>query len=138
MPENQESPTPKKRRGTKSRLKYEDVAYQIGKNRGNISWSAKALNVSRSALLSFISRHPRLEEMLTDEREALVDNAEIAIGAKIIDGEAWAVIWCLKTMGAKRGWVEPGAEQFRQEIEAIKKQLTEAEAKRANDNQVSE
>ena len=127
MPENQHNPTPKKSRGRKTTLKVEEVALQIGKTKGNIYWSAKSLGVSRSALLAFISRHPRLGEMLRDEREGMVDIAESSIQSKIAEGEGWAVIWCLKTLGAKRGWVEPGIGTVKEQIEEIKKQLREVE-----------
>lgn len=73
---------------------------------GNVSETAKALNVSRTTLYKYINKSPVLQKTLDDAREHLVDMAESALLRGIMQGNMTAVIFALKTQGKDRGYVE--------------------------------
>lgn len=83
----------------------------LQKMQGNVSAAARALGVSRNALATYIGKSTHLQAVLEDARQSMVDNAESALNRAVINGEAWAVCFTLKTQGRKRGYVE------RQELE---------------------
>ena len=88
------------------KLTKDGVAEALKKTNANISLAAKSLGVNRSSLYRFIERSPDLKELITDERESLVDIAESALKSAVIAKEAWAVCFTLKTIGKHRGYVE--------------------------------
>jgi hypothetical protein len=51
-------------------------------------------------------RWPELREIVEEERELLLDNAENALHKAIMRGEAWAICFFLKTRGKARGYSE--------------------------------
>jgi len=73
---------------------------------GNVSLAAKNLGVSRRAIYDKCNRFPKLRAFLEDTREAMVDNAESALGLAVNNGQAWAVCFTLKTVGKARGYIE--------------------------------
>jgi transposase len=82
------------------------VIEALKKTNANISLAAKALGVARSSLYDFVNKHNDLKQLVTDERESLVDIAESALKSSVIKQEAWAVCFTLKTIGKHRGYVE--------------------------------
>ncbi len=94
--------TPKR----KAKLTVATVDDQLNKAFGNISVVAKAFGVTRSAVYDFIKRHPTLKRTMEDAREKLVDDAESALHAAVLNKEGWAVCFTLKTIGKDRGYIE--------------------------------
>lgn len=88
------------------KLTKDGVTEALKKTNANISLAAKSLGVNRSSLYRFIERSPDLKELITDERESLVDIAESALKSAVVGKEAWAVCFTLKTIGKGRGYVE--------------------------------
>ena len=82
------------------------VAEALKKTNANISLAAKSLGVDRSSLYDFVNKHDDIKQLITDERESLVDIAESALKSAVIEKEAWAVCFTLKTIGKHRGYVE--------------------------------
>ncbi len=82
------------------------VIEALKKTNANISIAAKALGVNRSSLYDFVNKHDDLKQLVTDERESLVDVAESALKSAVVAKEAWAVCFTLKTIGKHRGYVE--------------------------------
>ncbi len=82
------------------------VAEALKKTSANMSLAAKSLGVARSSLYDFVNKHPDLKEIISDERESLVDIAESALKSAVVGKEAWAVCFTLKTLGKGRGYVE--------------------------------
>jgi len=82
------------------------VIEALKKTNANISIAAKALGVNRSSLYDFVNKHPDLKEIISDERESLVDIAESALKSAVVGKEAWAVCFTLKTLGKGRRDVE--------------------------------
>ena len=80
----------------------------IRKSAGNVTYAAKALGVGRTALHARIAKSPELQRILQEERESLVDMAESALRAEVLDRNMTAIIWTLKASPAakRRGWSE--------------------------------
>ena len=57
----------------------------IRKSAGNVTYAAKALGVGRTALHARIAKSPELQRILQEERESLVDMAESALRAEVLD-----------------------------------------------------
>ena len=90
--------TPKRKRAMMPEL--------IATHRGNVSAVARALNMPRSSVHVIIQADPALKQLLDDERERMLDNAEDRLGMAVDKGEAWAVCFTLKTQGQQRGYIE--------------------------------
>ena len=88
------------------KLVKKTVIEALKKTNANISIAAKALGVDRSSLYDFINKHSDIKQLVTDERESLVDVAESALKSAVVAKEAWAVCFTLKTIGKHRGYVE--------------------------------
>lgn len=114
------APDKKPRKGS-SWMKVGRVSEQIELSRGNLSHAARQLGVARSALQAFINRHPELRQIVTDQREAIVDSAENALAAAVLDKQGWAVCFTLKTLGRSRGYIEQVEQQHSGQLEVIVK-----------------
>lgn len=90
--------TPKKKKDAMPEL--------IAKHRGNLSAIARQLKIPRSSLHVQVQADPDLKQLLADERESMIDNAEEGLNSAVDKGEAWAVCFTLKTQGKERGYVE--------------------------------
>lgn len=73
---------------------------------GNISAVARRLGVCRQTVYNYIERHPSVKDALVEARETMLDNAESVLYRAVLNGEAWAVCFFLKTQGKSRGYVE--------------------------------
>lgn len=73
---------------------------------GKVSIAAGKLGCTRQSIYDYLQRYPDLKVILEDARVKLIDTAEDALQAAVIEGEAWAVCFALKTVGKKRGYVE--------------------------------
>ena len=73
---------------------------------GNVTAAATALGCSRSTLYRRMQQSPGLIELVTDERETLVDIAESMLKREVLAGNITAIIFTLKTVGKSRGYVE--------------------------------
>src|SRR5262245_56331146 len=89
-----------------AKLKTKDLAAAIRESKGNVARAARALGCSRQAILYHVKRSAQLREMLDDYREGRVDEAESRLDDALESGESWAVMFTLKTLGRKRGYVE--------------------------------
>ncbi len=84
------------------------IADAIRKSAGNVTAAARGLHVGRTALHARIAKSPELQRVLQEEREALVDMAESALRAEVLERNMTAVIWTLKASpeAKRRGWGE--------------------------------
>lgn len=87
-------------------LKIKEVKEQISKAHGNLSTVARTFNVSRTTLYKFLARHPEIKEVITDEREKMIDNVESTLYNQALDGNTAAMIFFLKTQAKSRGYIE--------------------------------
>lgn len=90
-------------------LTVESVRAKLTELKGNVSAVARAFDVARSSVYSFIEDHPELMQALTDARETFLDNVESRFYLDCLkDNPAYQTsrIFCLKTQGKTRGYVE--------------------------------
>lgn len=72
----------------------------------NMAAVAKKFHISRSVLFAYCERHPELKATINDVLEGQVDMAESSLYRAVLNGEAWAVTFFLKTRGKRRGYIE--------------------------------
>jgi len=89
-----------------SKLSIKKVKEAIKGSKGIISVIAKRCEVTRLAIYKYIEKHPKLKEEIQEEREKLVDIAELGLLTKLNEGENWAIAMVLKTLGKNRGYSE--------------------------------
>ena len=92
--------------GRKSRITTKQVEAALIAMSGNVSASARSLGVSRNWVDTLIKRSEKLQQVVHDARQSMCDNAESALNRAVINGEAWAVCFTLKTQAKDRGYVE--------------------------------
>jgi hypothetical protein len=107
------STTPEDRMAACKKLDAARVEEKLHEFHGNFAAVARAFGVVRQTVQSFVSRRPALQAVAQDCREAMKDNAESALYKAVLEGQAWAVCFYLKTQAKDRGYIE------RQEIREI-------------------
>lgn len=73
---------------------------------GNIAQVARTFGMSRGAIHYRIDNSPKLQKVLADSRETMLDNAESVLYKKVLEGSTPELIFFLKTQGKARGYVE--------------------------------
>ena len=89
-----------------AKLTIKAVADALEEKGGNFAAVARALGVSRVAVWKFVQKHDDLKQLAHDQREGMKDNAESSLHKAIMNGEAWAVCFFLKTQAKDRGYIE--------------------------------
>lgn len=68
--------------------------------------AAKRLGVTRAAVCKRVAGSNELKQIIADQREEMLDEAEVGLRAATSDREAWAICFTLKTIGKSRGYIE--------------------------------
>lgn len=84
----------------------EQIIQALKETKGLITLAADKLRCSTDTIRNRAKKVKAVEQVLNDEREKLVDTAELALNKAVLSGEAWAVTLVLKTIGKNRGYVE--------------------------------
>ena len=100
---------------------------------GNIAAVARAFKTNRQQIYDYMERHPTVKAAREEARESMLDNAESVLYRKVLSGEdTTALIFFLKTQGARRGYTERvdfhdsrGADAIKELVGAIRKTATE-------------
>lgn len=82
------------------------VAAALVELRGNVAAVARKFGVHRSSVQVLIGKSEPLQMIQKDAREGMLDDAESALYRAVVQGEAWAVCFLLKTQGKDRGYIE--------------------------------
>ena len=72
---------------------------------GNITFISKRLKVHRSTVYQSLEKF-ELFGLIEDERERILDLAESKLLTNIRLGKEVSILFCLKCLGKKRGWIE--------------------------------
>lgn len=78
----------------------------LKQSRGLVNPAARALKCSPRTVRRYINKYPTIKEVVSDERENMIDAAEAALFQEIEGGNMTAIIFTLKTVGKDRGYVE--------------------------------
>lgn len=95
-----------KMQGRKPRITTKQVEAALISMSGNVSAAARSLGMSRNWVDTLIKRSEKLQQVVHDARQSMCDNAESALNRAVINGEAWAVCFTLKTQAKDRGYIE--------------------------------
>jgi len=87
-------------------ITYGDVERAIWKSEGMLTNVARELRISVYYLKTVLSKYKLLRQDFEEFREALLDEAEMCLRAKIKRGDTSAMIFFLKCVGKQRGYVE--------------------------------
>jgi hypothetical protein len=87
-------------------LKVSEVEAKLRELNGNMAAVARHFGVTRAAVWLCVQKHESLKKAQHDCREGMKDNAESSLYRAILNGEAWAVCFFLKTQAKDRGYVE--------------------------------
>ena len=120
-------PAPRKPRKPTVKVSDALVAECLRAKFGNVTETAKALNVDVAGLRRRVRDTPHLAQVLDEARESIVDLAETMLAVAVRKGEDWAVKRVLESKHAvARGWRPPA--QY--EIAATAVALTPEERER--------
>lgn len=72
----------------------------------NVTATCKALGINRTTFYNWRKRSERLDAMLEEVEESIIDYAESKLVEHIQEGDTTCLIFFLKTKGKKRGYVE--------------------------------
>lgn len=90
----------------KERYSVSQVIAALDATKGMKARAAKMLGCHHSTVTNYAQRHPTVAAALSQNREEMTDAAELSLYQAVLDGEAWAVCFYLKTQGKDRGYVE--------------------------------
>ena len=87
-------------------ISVEKIA-EIYKKKGcNITAACAALNITRQTFYTRKAKSKKLQELVEEADESLLDFAESKLVEHINNGDVTSLIFFLKTKGKKRGYVE--------------------------------
>ncbi len=95
-----------KKNSKKSRPTNAQIVSVYQKKGCNKSATCVALDICRNTLDKWRKNSPKLNDMMTEAEEALLDFTESKLTEQIAEGNTTAIIFHLKTKGKKRGWIE--------------------------------
>lgn len=84
----------------------DEIAVALQSVGGFVSLAAARLGCNITTIYRRFKVNPALQEYAEVERESLVDLAEIMLKSKVQQGNMTAIIFTLKTLGRKRGYIE--------------------------------
>ena len=82
------------------------VVEALTKNKGMVYYAAKSLGCSHTTIYNYAKRYASVREAMEAQDGEFVDTAELKLRQAVINGEAWAVLFALRTKGKERGYVE--------------------------------
>jgi hypothetical protein len=88
------------------RYTSEQIIAALQATNGLVSLAAKKLGCSPQTIYKRAKNVQIVRQAIDDSRDELVDHAELALRAAVLDKEAWAVALVLRTLGKHRGYVE--------------------------------
>ncbi len=87
-------------------MTVENIVAALAETNGLVSLAARRLGCSPQNIYSRARKSPAIREAIASAREELVDLAELALRAAVMERQPWAVALVLKTLGRDRGYSE--------------------------------
>ena len=84
----------------------EQVIEAVHKCHGILAAVARELKVSRQCVYRYVKTYSTIAQAVEDERETMLDVAEIELVKSVQKGNIVAIMFMLKTLGKSRGYVE--------------------------------
>lgn len=90
----------------KPRFSVDQVIDAAKQTKGLVSLMAKRLGCNPQTVRNYAARYSTVAQAIKEEREAMVDVAELALYNQVTNGESWAVQFTLRTLGKDRGYTD--------------------------------
>jgi hypothetical protein len=90
----------------KERFTTAEVIEALRKTNGMKGPTARLLGCTYRTVVNYEKRYRPVADCIREERELMLDAAELSLARAVEKGEAWAVCFTLKTIGKGRGYVE--------------------------------
>jgi hypothetical protein len=74
--------------------------------RGMVHLAAKHLGCDPDTVQRYCHRYPRVQAAKEAQRGEMLDEAELHLWRAIQEGQPWAIVFCLRTLGRHRGYTE--------------------------------
>lgn len=84
----------------------EQVCKALEETRGYKFLAADRLGCTEETIRNYEKRYASVRQVVTKFRGRRVDVAELKLDAAVNEGESWAILFILRTMGKDRGYVE--------------------------------
>ena len=84
--------------------RVEEIVQEVHDCRGIVQLVAEKLCVARATVLNYRRDHKEVKAAFKEEREKMIDIAEVKLYNALEEGEEWAVKLVLSRMGRDRGW----------------------------------
>jgi hypothetical protein len=88
------------------RYTTEQVITAIKETKGMLTIAAERLKCHPETVRTYVNRYPTVKAALQEQREGVLDVAELALMRAVQNGESWAVTFCLATIGRQRGYIK--------------------------------
>lgn len=92
--------------GRKPQFTIDEMVAAVQRSKGLATVAARQLGCGLDTVLNYRKRYQQVADAFQLEREKLGDLAESRLFQGINNGEAWAIIFYLKTQMKHRGYVE--------------------------------
>lgn len=86
------------------------IVSALRRTKGNIAAAAETIGCSRMTLWRRCQAEPKLQRIVDECRETVLDYVESALDKAAVAGDPWAVMFKMRTIGRKRGYVEKDPE----------------------------
>lgn len=111
---NPSNPIPKK---GKPRYSQSDIVAALHASGGMVYIAAEKLGCHPDTIYARAAKEKPIADAIANARGKMLDIAESSLKRAVINGEAWAVCFALKTIGKNRGYTERIDVSFISDIE---------------------
>lgn len=88
----------------RNRRTVKQIEEALRRTYGTVAAAARLLGMNRQYLHERIAATPRLQEVLDESREFMVDQAELKLVTAVQEGDIRAITFMLSRIGKSRGW----------------------------------
>ena len=121
------------------KLKIRQIESALRKTNGLMSHAAELLNVTRQAIDYRVKTSKRLQEVMAEIENRLIDKSENVVYHHMQNKSLTAAIFHLKTKGKARGWVEKHENEISGKNDGpIKVTLSKAEFQKLTEEMLAE
>jgi len=90
----------------KEKLTQDQVIDALTRTKGMVFLAAKQLGCTHATIYNYINRYPAVAKAKELAEGQILDTAEIKLFEAVLNGEAWALSFVLKTKAKLRGYTE--------------------------------
>ena len=103
----------------KIHLTKEMLSNAIKGSYGILTAVANKLHCERNTVYTWLEKYPELKHQLEDERQKIIDLAEVKLVGKVNEGSESMIALVVKTLGKDRGYVEKQEIQYSEKIDKL-------------------